>query len=133
MAGVLFVACIPTKEHERELNQSLNKEKKSSGRNVTISQKNDFDSNTDAEQVSLLADTIDSPDSDPETLLSPQDQCSLVVEKNKGTTSKKNAMDLLKDPSQAKNEDGGKKEKRKHSKLEILPDTSMEEVRMEQG
>ncbi|KAK6620158.1 hypothetical protein RUM44_006559 [Polyplax serrata] len=128
MAGVLFVACIPTKEHERELNPTLNKEHKSSGkqRNVTILQ------DEEAEQVSLLADTIDSPESEDTFSLQGQDQCSLVTEKNKVVISpKKVSLDNTKESSpHTKSDDVDKKEKRKQSRLEILPDTSMEEITM---
>ena len=129
MAGVLFVACIPTKEYERELNPSLNGEKKSKNkRNVTIAQKNDFDTSHDAEQVSLLADSVDSSDSD-ETMSLSQEQCSIITEKSKiCITPKKGCLDQSKESSQSKNDESGGKDKRKVSRLEILPDTSMEEV-----
>lgn len=123
MAGVLFVACIPSKEYERELNPTLNPEKKpSSKRNVTILQKSEYDG-ADGEQVSLLADSVDSPDSDEN---SSQDHCSMITEKSKTTvSSKKSSVDYSKD---IKSDESAGKESKKVSKLEILPDTSMEEV-----
>lgn len=120
MAGVLFVACIPTKEHEKETNPYLSRENKTSSKpNVTI--ENEIGkTDGDCERVSLLTQDLDE---------AKKEMCLTTPEKNKGM-QKKGSWDRLKDLASpnSKSDDMKNKEKRRGSRLEILPDTNMEEV-----
>lgn len=111
MAGVMFIACIPTKEHERDAYPLPSEEKKAKKRNVKIEQGNDVSLDID-EQVSLLADEEDSEKS-------PSDKSA--AERASADKETKTGGD---------EEDDSRRQKGKHKKdkLEISPDSSMEEV-----
>lgn len=102
MAGVLFMACIPTKEHEKELNPHL--DGKSNGKanvNVRIA------SESEGETVELRRSENAQEKGKQEPLL-----------------PKKGSWDRLKDAASPQKTE----EKRRKSKMEVMPDTSMEEV-----
>lgn len=122
-SGVVFVACIPTKEHEKDSNPYLLSNKKQSDKpNVTITQENE---RRDSETVSLLAEDTDFKPIEPGG-----DACQQTPEKLTKKGSWNRLKDLASPNSKASEEDGKAKGKKCHVKLDFSPDTSMEEVKI---